>query len=276
MNLLSLTPEHWAVGLGDTCVRLRRVWAGQWPGLPAVHHACLDSLGLLASSDSDIGALNRFGLGVAQDMEALANGRPSDTEPAYHNRLHTADVLVAMTTLLHAASAPGTPPAAPWAALLLATAVAHDYDHPGGVNQSPFEIEQRSWAGVAQRASDLPPIWRERMEQLILRTDIQAVPLNHERVSEQAFSWDMPWCQVMLNEADILLSACAEFGPALGTALANECVRAGFPDFAIVGTAVGRARFLRQIRFSSPAALALGMPERVEAELQKLSLEGTP
>jgi len=118
MNLLSLTPEHWAVGLGDTCVRLRRVWAGQWPGLPAVHHACLDSLGLLASSDSDIGALNRFGLGVAQDMEALANGRPSDTEPAYHNRLHTADVLVAMTTLLHAAGAPGTPPAAPWAALL--------------------------------------------------------------------------------------------------------------------------------------------------------------
>lgn len=274
MNVLSLTPEHWALGLGHTCVRLRQAWAGQWPGLPDVLQACLDSLGLLASSDSDIQAMNHFGLGVAHDMEAMASARPGDAEPAYHNRLHTSDVLVAITTMLHAAGARHTPEAAPWAALLLATAAAHDYDHPGGVNQSPFEIEQRSWAGVAQRASALPPLWREHMEQLILRTDIQAVPLNHERVSEQAFSWDLPWCQVMLNEADILLSACAEFGPALGTALADECVRAGFPDFAIVGTAVGRARFLRQIRFSSPAALALGMPERIEAELQQLSLQG--
>jgi hypothetical protein len=276
MALLTLTPSDWYAGLDRSGQQLRHAWTHGWPGLPSVLGECLDSLGLRHSGDGDIAAMNRFGLAVAQDMESLAQSRPANAEPAYHNRLHTADVLVALTTLLHTQGAAADTHAHPWAAMLLATAVAHDCDHPGGVNRSPFEIERHSWAAVAPRAKGLPEVWRQCMEQLILRTDIQAVPLNHERVSEQAFAWDLPWCQVLLNEADILMSACAEFGPALGEALAHECVRAGFPDFAIVGTAIGRSRFLRQIRFSSPAALALHMPERVQAELDAFANQGTP
>lgn len=275
MAILHLTPTDWCTGLHQTSRQLRSAWAQHWLGLPTVLDECLTSLGLQASDDADISALNRFARGVGSDMEALAQSRPTDAEPAYHNRLHTADVLVAITTMMHTQGVAHNTVAKPWAAMLLATAMAHDYDHPGGVNRSPFEIERHSWSSVALRAKDLPAPWRQHMEQLILRTDIQAVPLNHERVAEQAFEWGLPWCQVMLNEADILLSACAEFGPGLGQALAHECVRAGFADFAIVGTAVGRARFLRQIRFSSPAALALDMPARVQAELDTLSTQGT-
>jgi hypothetical protein len=276
MAILHLTPSDWYAGLHQTSRHLRAAWAQDWLGLPVVLDECLVSLGLEASADADISAMNRFARTVGSDMEALARSRPTDAEPAYHNRLHTADVLVAITTMMHTQGVAHNTVAKPWAAMLLATAMAHDYDHPGGVNRAPFEIEKHSWSAVALRAKDLPDPWRRYMEQLILRTDIQAVPLNHEHVAEQVFDWDLPWCQVMLNEADILLSACAEFGPGLGQALAHECVRAGFADFAIVGTNAGRARFLRQIRFSSTAALALNMPDRVQAELDTLSNQGTP
>jgi hypothetical protein len=190
MALLTLTPSDWYAGLDRSGQQLRHAWTHGWPGLPSVLGECLDSLGLRHSGDGDIAAMNRFGLAVAQDMESLAQSRPADAEPAYHNRLHTADVLVALTTLLHTQGAAADTHAHPWAAMLLATAVAHDCDHPGGVNRSPFEIERHSWTAVAPRAQGLPEVWRQCMEQLILRTDIQAVPLNHERVSEQAFAWD--------------------------------------------------------------------------------------
>jgi hypothetical protein len=65
------------------------------------------------SGDGDIAAMNRFNLAVAQDMESLAQSRPAEAEPAYHNRLHTADVLVALTTLLHTQGAAADTHAAP-------------------------------------------------------------------------------------------------------------------------------------------------------------------
>jgi hypothetical protein len=87
-------------------------------------------------------------------------------------------------------------------------------------------------------------------------------------VAEQAFAWTQAWCQVLLNEADILLSASARFGPDLSQALAQEWQRVGFAAHATVATPAGRAQFLRSIRFSSPAALALAMPEQVAEQLQ--------
>jgi hypothetical protein len=114
----------------------------------------------------------------------------------------------------------------------------------------------------------LPEPWRDRIESLILHTDPQTVPDNHAQVAEQAFAWTQAWCQVLLNEADILLSASARFGPDLSQALAQEWQRVGFAAHATVATPAGRAQFLRSIRFSSPAALALAMPEQVAEQLQ--------
>lgn len=275
MTILRFTPSDWYSGLLQTARQLRTLWAHDWPGLPVVLEECLTSLALCNSDNADIADLNRFACAVGHDMEALAQSRPVDAEPAYHNRLHTADVLVAITTMLHTQCVATNTLAKPWAALLLATAMAHDYDHPGGLNRLPFEIEKRSWAALTLRANGLPAPLRQHMEQLILRTDVQAVPLNHERMTDQVFVWGLPWCQIMLNEADILIGSTPELGTGLGEALAEECVKAGFSECVTVGTAAGRVRFLRQTRFSSPAALALDMPTRVHTELNTLVSQGT-
>ena len=264
MKSLPLTPERWFDGLAQACAQLRQ----EWPGLVAVADACITSLALEAAAAPEVRAMTAFTRAVAQALEALVlRGKP-DEEPRYHNRLHTADVLLTTATLLHALGAKADTAAHPWAAATLAAAAAHDFGHPGGVNQQRFDIESRSWRAVADHAADLPEPWRGRIESLILYTDPQTVPDNHAQVAGQAFTWSQPWCQVLLNEADILLSASARFGPALSQALAQEWQRVGFAAHATVATPAGRAQFLRSIRFSSPAALALAMPEQVQQQLQ--------
>ena len=236
------------------------------PGLPALLGLCERSLGLVQASEPEQAMLG-FARAVAQAMEQRAQAHPADDEPAYHNRLHTADVMLTVTTLLHAQGAAGQPAARPWAAVTLAAAVAHDFAHPGGANQQPFELERRSWQALAEPAAAVPAPWRERIESLVLHTDPAVVPANHQQVEGLAFSWTLPWCQVLLNEADILVSASADFGPALGQALAREWQRAGLAAHAGVATPAGRAMFLRSVRFSSPAAQALGMPQQVRQQL---------
>jgi hypothetical protein len=75
---------------------------------------------------------------------------------------------------------------------------------------------------------------------------------------------------VLLNEADIFISATSEFGPGLSDALAREWQCAGFAGHTRVATKSGRADFLRAARFSSPAAKALGIQVQVEQQLTSL------
>lgn len=272
MTHIPLTPKDWPDGLHEACRELRQHWPNNWPGLPHVVALCQQSLGLNTSSDSTILALNRFATLVAQDMEHQATLLPADTEPCYHNRLHTGDVLLTLTTMLHTLSADTSDThSATWSAALLAAAVAHDYQHPGGVNQSAFEIEAASWQSVSHLAEHLPLAWQKCIEALILGTDTQTVADNHRRITDQPFGWNASWCQVLLNEADILISATAEFGPGLSESLAREWKRTGFPGHATVATPAGRAQFLRSVRFSSPAAKALRMHTQVQQQLTHLS-----
>ena len=268
MNPLNFIPPAGFDSLAQACAQAR----AQWPGLPAIAQACSHSLGLaqLEAQEAvhdDVAAMLRFVHAVAHDLETLGRNWPQGLEPAYHNRLHTADVMFTLTALLHGQQAPAQPAARPWAAACLAAAVAHDFGHPGGTNAQPFELESRSWQALAEHTSALPQPWRGRIESLILHTDPLTVQANHLRVASQAFDWTLPWCQVLLNEADILLSASARFGPGLGQALAQEWQRAGVAAHAVVATPAGRVQFLRSIRFSSPAALALGLPEQVQQQL---------
>ena len=205
-------------------------------------------------------------------MEQHAAGLEPASEPAYHNRLHTADVVCVLSTLLRMLNMPDDDVAGKtWASALLATAVAHDHLHPGGVNRCPQEFEQASWQGVMPLAQPLPLAWREQIEAWILGTDVPTVAGNHERVAGQSLAWTADWGQVLLNEADIYISATAEFGPGLSDALAREWQRAGFAGHATVATPAGRAQFLRSVRFSSPAAQALGIQVQVQQQLQSLT-----
>ena len=264
MKALPLTPGRWFDGLAQACEQLRQ----DWPGLTAVADVCIASLSLQAAAGPEVRAMITFTRAVAHDLEALVLRAGPEAEPRYHNRLHTADVLLTVATMLHALDAASDAAAQPWAAAMLAAAAAHDFAHPGGVNAQRFDIESRSWRGVAVHAAQLPEPWRSSIESLILHTDPQTVPDNHARVAGQAFVWSQAWCQVLLNEADILLSASSRFGPALSQALAQEWQRVGFAAHATVATPAGRAQFLRSTRFSSPAAMALAMPEQVRQQLQ--------
>jgi class 3 adenylate cyclase len=276
LNTLVPTPENWCNGLYQACRQLRLAMPTQWPGLPTVLTHCLQSLDLPPLDAAHphaqaMEAMQGFALAVAHDMETQAGNAAAAPEPAYHNRLHTADVLLALTTLLHSLKASFRDLEPAWAMALLASAVVHDYQHPGGVNSAPAEIESHSWQAAQTWAASLPPVWRETVHTLVLGTEAQQVANNHAQVARRDFQWDLPWCQVLLNEADILLSATAEFGPSLSQALAQEWHKAGFAGHATVATPQGRAQFLQHIQFSSPAAQALHMPEQVQAQLVALN-----
>jgi class 3 adenylate cyclase len=272
MEHLPLTPSQWPEGLHQACRQLRAQWPGHWPGLPHILALCQQSLGLDTAAENAIVSLNQFAQSVAQNMEQHAAGLEQASEPAYHNRLHTADVLCVLTTMLHILNVPGADAAGKtWASALLASAVAHDHQHPGGVNHSAQEFERASWYGVMPFAQHLPVFWREQIEGWILGTDVPAVPGNHQRIAEQSFTWSPAWAQVLLNEADIYISATAEFGPGLSDALAREWHRAGFAGHATVATPAGRAQFLRSVRFSSPAAQVLGIQVQVQQQLPSLT-----
>ena len=272
VNHLPLTPTQWPEGLQLACRQLRAQWPTPWPGMPHILTLCQHSLGLNTAGDPTTVALNQFAQSVAQRMEQHAAGLEPASEPAYHNRLHTADVVCVLTTMLHILQVPEADARGKtWASALLATAVAHDHLHPGGVNHSAQAFERASWQGVMPLAQQLPPAWREQIEAWILGTDVPTVAGNHERVAGQSFAWTADWGQVLLNEADIYISATAEFGPGLSDALAREWQRAGFAGHATVATPAGRALFLRSVRFSSPPALALGIAAQVQQQLQSLT-----
>ena len=272
MNHIPLTPTQWPEGLHLACRQLRAHWPTPWLGLPHLLALCQQSLGLNTLSDPTTVALNQFAQSVAQNMEHHAAGLEPASEPAYHNRLHTADVLCVLTTMLHILKVPDADAAGKtWASALLAAAVAHDHQHPGGVNHSAQEFERASWQGVMPFAQHLPVFWREQIEGWILGTDVPTVAGNHQRIAEQSFSLSADWAQVLLNEADIYISATAEFGPGLSNALAREWHRAGFAGHASVATPAGRVQFLRSVRFSSPAAQVLGIQVQVQQQLQSLT-----
>jgi 3'5'-cyclic nucleotide phosphodiesterase len=251
---LTLNPRDWTSGLHHSLRQLRHSWATQWVGLPSVVLACQNALGLTASTNTLELSCNRLSLHIAELMEqrALAN---INTEPAYHNRLHTADVLVALTHLIRIQSQLVPTNATTWMATLLTAAVAHDFDHPGGINQCHFEIESHSWSKVQAIVHQaLPLSWSHHIRTLILNTDTKVVPINHLLVENTPFLWEINWACILLNEADIMASATKEFGPALSQALSDEWKKSNIPNYHQIASTEGRNAFLQSAKFSSHAA----------------------
>ena len=100
-------------------------------------------------------------------------------------------------------------------------------------------------------------VWIERIRTVILRSDFSLVGENHARVAGRRFQWDTDWATVLLNEADVMASASADFGPALSQALSKEWEAVKFAPYATVATESGRRQFLASIQFSSHSAQTL-------------------
>lgn len=265
---LRVDPQDWMRGLIDSLNTLRVSWQQDWVGLPAVLMACQQALGLQHQDHQEqyqghqrVTALNAYAVQIAQRME-----RHEAPQPAYHNSLHTADVLVSLTVLLRIQMLQTLVIDKLLLATVLTAAVGHDFAHPGGMNQFDSEIESYSINSLKAQidSSTLDPVDLERIEKLILRTEVKLVPSSHAAVANTDFVWSLPWCSVLLNEADILASATPEFGPTLCQSLSQEWANASVEDSLTIATPQGWLHFLKSIQFSSPAAHTLGLPAQVQ------------
>ena len=236
-------------------------------GLPAVLDVCQRAIGLTDLKNTRVQVINDFASKIAIQIE-----NDPVPQPRYHNSLHMADVMVTLTLMMRMLISHPTPSDWQWIACLLASATGHDFDHPGGTNRFHSEFETRSCLAMARKVdpSGMLDDDIERIQRLILNTEVRLVAKHHELVIGKSFDWDLPWCTVLLNEADILASATAEFGPSLGDALAQELKEAGNLAGNTIASAGGRWQFLSSLRFSSPSALKLEMPYKIQQQLALL------
>lgn len=254
-----------------TLSNLRQAWRGDWPGLPQIVQACANQLGLRAGRMNDRfhaidRCLNTLSALMEQEGTELALTRQ---EPPYHNRLHTADTLVALTTLLLRsrdldASRHPRRRELEWLGLL--AMLGHDFRHPGQINRFPQQIESAT-------VSYLRPIMtqcgvsladQQEVADLILFTDPLQVPALHRKWRSSAFNLRQLECMaILLEEADILASCLPETGPALGESLKQEWQKAEFAAAKTVATPAGRQGFLQNVLFTSPASQDLGIAQQV-------------
>ena len=266
--------------LQATFISLRECWNVQWPGLPAVMTTCLLRLGhqspfLMAPNTQSIHDCIQV---VAQLIEQDGQVRASlNQEPAYHNRLHVANTLVALTTLLllqrqFCGDSRSVPSHTEWMAML--TMVSHDLLHDGSVNIQKSQIEARS-------AQHLEPLMNEFgvtqsdqhiIKTIILSTDPTLVKACHEIIKNRPFCIeDVDCLTVLIQEADIMASTMPDVGPLLTKQLACEWSKTNCPGVHALNTLSGRIEFLRNgALFSSPASQLLGVDAVKAAQLLEL------
>ena len=262
-------------------VRLRASWPNDWVGLPVIVDDCLQRLGYRnGQSLSDTARASRdcmVTVATAIEDDGLQRHRAGN-EPPYHNRLHIADTLFCMTDLLLATRATqqrdlaSAPSDAEW--VLMLAMLAHDFEHPGKVNQFPGEIESHSVNEVQplMQAAGIPEQVRALIAELILMTDPSRVRPHHEAMRGRAFNLDDAGCMaILLQECDILASAMPDIGIALTHQLANEWAKFSETMGASLLLVKSRIFFLRnQAQFSSPASHQLGLPAMTAAQIRQL------
>jgi len=195
-------------------------------------------------------------------------------EPAYHSRSHFKDVCLMLSYLLLQQETWPEKQSInnPWYVsreeswFLLYAAIAHDFAHPGLINQTPYEIEQNSLDLLRQHfvdsSTDLSfyePIL-EVVSPWILATDHAFYQSQLDRIT--VTKPDHQDCLAMLLvEADLLSSALPKRGLDLTYQLSQEW-QANYPDKALaLRNEVGYLSFLSSLQFLSPHALAAQIPQ---------------
>ena len=264
--------------LQTTLRNLRQPWPHAWPGLPRVMERCLARLGWtgqrLDSADAVILAcMKELAVLIEQDG---ARRHALGQEPAYHNRLHMADTLVALTALLLVSrqDEPATrrPSHGEWLAML--AMLGHDYLHDGTINQTPSQLELRSADHLEplMQSHGVGEVDRLQVRQFILLTDPTKVAASHQKLAGRRFSiTDADCLAVLVQEADILASSLADPGLELTRQLAREWEPVDAQRARQVLTSAGRQGFLRfGALFSSPASQRLGLQASRAAQLAAL------
>lgn len=266
--------DDWSICLENSFAVLRKSWQSEWVGLPYLLGRCVDFLNLSATSlSSDASQMLLTAKAIAERIEFQCSQSPVETEPKYHNRLHTADVLTSLSTLIFIQSKNQGDLDKDWIACALLAAIAHDFEHPGKVNQFESEIESNTMSQLQPflLTHQVPSHWCNALEHAILRSDFALVQKNHELIKGKKFQCDQDWLNVYLNEADVMASATTKFGPELGNSLAEEWRMINFYAHQTVSTSTGRKAFLKQLVFSSDASKHLQIDSKIALELSYLA-----
>lgn len=271
---LDLKDDLWYECLQNSYGFLRESWLSHWLGMPRVLSDCLVFLNLHENNFSK--AARRMldaAKSVALEIENKIQNQSKFKEPKYHNRLHYADALTAMTIQLAILAKLEKKANHDWTACALLTCIAHDFMHSGKVNTIESEIEKQSvnFLKPILLAHNIADEWQIIIETAIIRSDFSIVHHNHEDVIGENFEWNLKWLCVLLNEADVMASASIKYGPGLGESLSQERQFTDFSDQASVTSIEGRNVFLKKLLFSSPASLVLGLRERVNDEIRSLN-----
>ena len=274
IQYLNLKEDLWHECLESSYGFLRASWPGNWLGMPFVLIECLRFLNLQENNLSEAGrGMLAAAKSVAYEIEKHAENLSELEEPKYHNRLHFADALTSMSVQLSILVALKKEANQDWMACALLTCIAHDFFHPGKVNLVESEIERQSvnFLKPILKSHSVPDEWQKIIDTVIVRSDFAVVHQNHAHVAGKAFEWNLKWLCVLLNEADVMASASAKFGPELGESLAQEWRLIDFPLHSSVASLEGRKNFLKQLIFSSPSSLVLGLGERISEEILSIN-----
>ena len=264
-----------------TYQNLQNTWPVNWPGLPKVYQQCVNQLGWdhsLISAKPELNSLYKCSIYLSSFIEK--NGKidfDKNQEPAYHSRLHIADTIVGLTTLLLAQRSCNKLDLQKQLHLELTAMLAmlgHDLLHDGSVNTYPEELERRS-------IRFLRPILSEHnvfksdikiIEQIILMTDPMNVPKHHEHVRQSIFDIKNVDCLgLLLQEADILASSINGIAEVRTMLLAKEWSHRYPSRSSNLVTPEGRLNFLTSYaQFSSPACQILGIPLVIREEISFL------
>ena len=266
--------------LQETFIRLNDCWGPQWPGLPRIMNNCLIRLGHrpAAVMGDRAQAIHDCMQDVAELIEDDGQARAAlNQEPDYHNRLHVANTLEALTTLLllqrqYSDAERTVPSPMEWTAMLIM--LSHDLLHDGSVNKRPSQIEARSveYLEPLMQQHQVEQADQHTINVIILSTDPIMVKASHAKIIKKPFFIeDIDCLTVLIQEADILASAMPEVGPLHTKKLASEWAKINHPDSSTLITPSGRSEFLRNgALFSSPACLMLGIEAAKAAQLLAL------
>ena len=264
--------------LETTLQNLREKWPTNWPGLAVVLNSSLKKLGFIEALKLHPGqkALHDCIFSVVNAIEKDGVLRAKrQQEPRYHNRLHFADTVVALTVMLlnlrkfSGRSLNQQLSHAEWLAMLIM--VSHDFLHNGQINQFRSEIEALSVKALVPLMKKHKVSAKDQalISAIILKTDPAFVAESHQQIEDQAFDLSDHKCLlVLIQECDILASSLPETGKTLTQQLSEEWADVAPDKSLALLPPAGRLFFLKRMAlFSSPAIQALGIQRSIDRQI---------
>jgi len=219
-------------------------------------------------------------LAIGLEIDRIGSERIA---PAYHSKKHMMDVCLMLSYILMQEEGAQKKifSNSPWMTSstekwqLLLAAAAHDLGHPGLINSTPYEIEQKSLdlLGTLFMSIGADPVLAkeilECIEPWILATDHAQYSALLERMSQSDLK-HVDCLAMLLVEADLASSVLPVRGKLLTDRLSDEWAKP-YPEKSIaLRNQVGYLNFLASLQFVSPHSAQAGISSILHNSLSQL------